>query len=477
MPPEEPTDAKPGRQPLPPAKRKRLQQCFEHGSRNSTQGNFDYATEMFTQCVVGDPGNLIYFQNFLGNLQKKYDNNKKGGKLAGLKGKGAKSAIKRATSKENWTGVIKAGCELLKLNPWDATALTAMANACEELECDDCQLLCLKTALDANPKGPDINRLSGLALERVGRFDEAIICWHRVEQAKPGDLEAPEMIGRLTVERTIHQGGYREKIEDTEQGAATSGKSSAPVETDGSAPASVSREQKLEREMTRHPDVISNYLELAELHVQAGSLDQAAEVLEKGLQASGGGDLTVREKLEDVQLEHGLRQLAIAEQRAADEGTDQAATLAKRIKSEVNQRELEIYHARCERNPGNAPLRFEFGVRLKKAGKFKEAIQAFQTARNDPKRRANTLLELGECFHHSKRYELAMTNYVAAIEAAADRDADTEKLARYRAGVLAMGLKEWEEAKTHLTTLADLDYGYRDVAERLDKIAQMRKDS
>ncbi|HVW37143.1 MAG TPA: hypothetical protein VHB99_07550, partial [Pirellulales bacterium] len=64
----------PGRQPIPPAKRRMLQQCFEQGSKVSASGNYDYATQMFTQCVVGDPANLLYTQNFISNLQKKYNN-------------------------------------------------------------------------------------------------------------------------------------------------------------------------------------------------------------------------------------------------------------------------------------------------------------------------------------------------------------------------------------------------------------------
>ncbi len=40
------------------AKKKRLQQCFSHANTQAAQSNFDYATEMFTQCVVGAPENV-----------------------------------------------------------------------------------------------------------------------------------------------------------------------------------------------------------------------------------------------------------------------------------------------------------------------------------------------------------------------------------------------------------------------------------
>ena len=133
--------------PMSPAKRKRLQQCFEHGSKQAAQESYDYATELFTQCVTGDPANLIYLQSFAGNLQKKYNNNKKGSKLARFKGAGARTALKKCSMQKDWEGVFKHGLELLKLNPWDVSALMALATAAEETLCDECQLFYLKSAL------------------------------------------------------------------------------------------------------------------------------------------------------------------------------------------------------------------------------------------------------------------------------------------------------------------------------------------
>ena len=112
----------PGRQPISPEKRRRLQQMFEPGSRAAAQGNFDYAADLFIQCVLGDPGNKLYIQSLLGTLQKKYNNNKKGSKLAVISGAGQRGALKKAQMQKDSQGVLKAGLELLKLNPWDVAA-------------------------------------------------------------------------------------------------------------------------------------------------------------------------------------------------------------------------------------------------------------------------------------------------------------------------------------------------------------------
>jgi hypothetical protein len=63
-----------------------------------------------------------------------------------------------------------------------------------------------------------------------------------------------------------------------------------------------------------------------------------------------------------------------------------------------------------------------------------------------------------------------MRNYEAAVESLTDRELELRKRALYRAGVLAGGLEDVDGARKYLSTLAGLDFNYRDVAQRLDKL-------
>jgi tetratricopeptide (TPR) repeat protein len=87
------------------------------------------------------------------------------------------------------------------------------------------------------------------------------------------------------------------------------------------------------------------------------------------------------------------------------------------------------------------------------------------------------LLELGECFQRIEQYKLALSHYEQAIEACDPADVETMKLGLYRAGVLATGLRELDRAEKRLQELAGMDFGYRDVSDRLDKIARLRDSS
>jgi tetratricopeptide (TPR) repeat protein len=143
---------------------------------------------------------------------------------------------------------------------------------------------------------------------------------------------------------------------------------------------------------------------------------------------------------------------------------------------------MQIFRSRSERYPTNLQLKFELATRLQTAKMYPEAIKVYQEARSDPQRKGLVMLNLGECFQQIKQYKLAMSNYDQAIEEISDREEDPKKLALYRAAVLAMGLYEMEKtdrslldkADRYFTDLAGREYGYKDVAERLDKIRELR---
>ena len=79
-----------GLPPVTAAVRQRLQAVFEHAQRSAEKADYDYAHDLFTQCLVEDPANLIYLQHFLGNLAQKYGNNKKGSRFAGAEEQNAR---------------------------------------------------------------------------------------------------------------------------------------------------------------------------------------------------------------------------------------------------------------------------------------------------------------------------------------------------------------------------------------------------
>ena len=200
----------------------------------------------------------------------------------------------------------------------------------------------------------------------------------------------------------------------------------------------------------------------------------AEAALRQTLDATGG-EMKIRELMEDVQLRGVKYNLNVAEKKAAQEPSDEAKDLVKRMEKELTRVEIEVWRSRSDRYPGNTNFKYEYALRLKMAGNYAEAIKAFQEARGDAKRKAAVFVELGDCFVKIKQYKLAVSNYNTSLENMTERETELRKRALYYAGVVSMdALGDLDSAERFLTELAGLDFGYKDVSERLDKINRGR---
>ena len=491
--------------PVSPATRKRLHACYERGQQLARGGDHDYAHEMFSQCVAADPGNLVYVDALLDNLQVKYQQNRKGARFKGLSRRGS---IKRAAAAEDWSEVIRIGINYLRVNPWDVATLRPMAMACQHLHFNEVELRYLKNALDGKPKDIEVNRHCARSLARMGQFDQAIACWHRVEELAKGNEEAPRMISQLTTEKTRCGGVDVEdltKEQDPtvdsapsvasridvsklprspskipkERGRVVPPEKAASPDPELAKPIPLNERQLLEKAVRDNPEQIDGYLRLADHYTNHGDFRRATEVLTRGLSASGN-DLNVREKLEESQMQEARARVAIAEERAKSEPSDDAKSLVKQLRNEQHRLELEIYSLRAQRYPDSKPVQFELGVRLKRVGNADQALRCLEIARKEAMLEADSLLELGECFQQKRHYQKALDCYLRAIESFDHREepstSDRLHLVLYRAGVLAAGLGSVQDATKCLNRLTDLVPDYRDARSRLDKLRQIGND-
>jgi tetratricopeptide (TPR) repeat protein len=93
---------------------------------------------------------------------------------------------------------------------------------------------------------------------------------------------------------------------------------------------------------------------------------------------------------------------------------------------------------------------------------------------DDPQRRPLAHLEIGDCLSCMKEFPKALQSYRIAADAASETDqAMFQKMALYRAGMLATEIRLVVSAKRYFTALLRLDPVYRDAAERLEKVNRM----
>ncbi len=497
--------------------RTRLEQFVQFGKDKQKVEDYGYAHSMFSQCVVKDPSNLGYVEMMLANLQLQFEGKKKKCKV-----KESRAPFKKAISEANesvkaddletaekkWRKVLKLGPGLLKDNPWDIPTLRGMAEACAFFRFNEVELRYLKNALESNSQDVEVNKHCATSLARMGQFDQAIACWHRIEDKAKS--QALKMISDLTVAKTQFRSGNIDeeglarllnvvpiaKAPSAAQRMAAAATAAAEAEAAASnddsedensepKPAAKARtlakpeeppapatKEDLEKRISSRPEDVENYLELADMHSAAGEYREAEQVLRRALPVSGG-DLAVHEKLEKAQVKRSKAYLLRAEKKAKEESSEDAKEQVDKIRRQHLRLELDIYSARAERYPDDAKLKYEVGVRLKKFENFEEAVKYFKEAEADPACKAASLLYHGECLQQMRQYTAALQAYERAAGVTPSENSaeqDIHRLALYRAGVLAIGLKDTERAQKWLKSLIGIAPDYRDAASRLDKL-------
>ena len=443
------------------AERKRLQKCFLAGEQKAA-GNVDYAIEMFATCVLGDPASPLYLQSFFTVLKRKFAGKKPGG-LSALFSAGGRGGLKKLAAAEQWMELLKKGVELLKSSPHDHATLLAMANACRQLNFSEAQPIYLRAALDAAPSNGEVNRVCAEYLEARGEYDQAIACWRRISNIKGMAEEVERTITKLQVDKTFAKG----------RGLEGRGGAKPEAKAVGDAPSDKPRSAVLRDMLAKDPTSVEAALELADLLEKEDTIEAAEHVLRQALAASGN-DLKVREHLEDRQLRWARHRVHIAEKLVEAENTPQHQQTLEQLRVDQIRQEIEVYRSRSDRYPENMTWRYELALRLKSDGNYDGAIKEFQAVIQDDRRKGAVALEIGECFQKIKQYQLAFQSYQTAVDALTDCDVDLRKRALYRAGVLAMGLKDVDSAPKYLSALAVIDFGYRDVADRLDKLKTVK---
>jgi tetratricopeptide (TPR) repeat protein len=338
---------------------------------------------------------------------------------------------------------------------------------------------------DSLPPGIDEARQAARSLARLGRFDEAIRCWHRVEDLAPFDAEPARMIAALALRksRQTDDKGDDERVPTSSVGEGSPPAAiSPPVAQESPSlvdrpkaprPLVLTRRQQLEQEIAFRPHDEGNYLELAELHLAERRTYEAQRTLIRALEVCR--DLKIVERLEDVNMLRAKEQVGLAEELAAAEKTQDVRDEVDRLREESYRLELEIFRNRCHRYPDDKRLKFQLGLRLKQVGDLREALEPLQAGLEFPEIRAAASLEIGEILQRHNQFPKALQCYRQAAQMAAGESSQQEcrKRALYRAGVLAAAMTLSDTARGYFSELVKMAPDYRDVRTRLDKLGEI----
>jgi tetratricopeptide (TPR) repeat protein len=453
-----------------------IRKRFEQAGQLAAAGKAAEALALYAECAHADPSNADYVQAWLEMLSQQPPVQQLDERAIAF------AALSRLSIDEEWEQVLERGLPLLADFPRRLNLLQTLATASASLghfEAADCYLA---VAVEQAPGNAELLRQRAKLLAQLRRYDEALETWIQLERAAPEDTAAAGAIASLAIERSRRTAGLKRRSEDyratipkprtrvpAPQPAKDRVYGSIAVPTVGPAPVPRTLMQELEIAIRDFPSHAYNYLQLTPLYLEKGREHDAERMLNRA-RAATDNDPRVVALWEEVAMKLAEQRLSLARQDATEHPSDQATNQLAQALRERDRLEITVFASRLGREPENLALHYQLGLRLRRAGKLREAIKHLQAALEDATDKALAAFELGECHLELGEVPQAMQHYRQAAENALADQAASRKQALYQLSVLSLRMRLLKNAARYLKELLRIDPKYRDAAQLLQSL-------
>lgn len=210
--------------------------------------------------------------------------------------------------------------------------------------------------------------------------------------------------------------------------------------------------------------------QMADLYEKLGQMENALMFFDYALTLNPG-DVALQRRVEVMRDKVQDQQIADFE-RDIEANPDAPDIEDKRAQvAEIRRQRAAVViseaKSRVDRNPTDKTLRYELGQAYYSAGMFTEAIPELQQAKSNPNMRIKAILLLGRCFAAKNMNDLAKTSLLEAAKDLVVMDAIKKEVLYELAGVLEK-MGDRAGSLEALKEIYNTDYGYRDVAKRVE---------
>ena len=149
----------------------------------------------------------------------------------------------------------------------------------------------------------------------------------------------------------------------------------------------------------------------------------------------------------------------------------------KQLDKLFNDVKLEHYQLCVINYPTDLHVKYEYGNCLLQQKLCDEAIPLFQEASRDPRHKITAMSRIGMCFYIKGWFADAIDIYNQAINAYEIKEDSIAKEMRYNLGRSFEANGETEKALDIYRKIAQLDFGYKDVRQRVDTLRKKQQGS
>ncbi len=432
--------------------------------------NWSYAVTLLQAVLSKEPG-FLDGRRKLRQAAIKQNEGKKGVKL----GAEALKVLKMQSHvKKDPLGVIVAlEKDVLASDPYNPQANELLYEAAVAAGLPMTAGFALETVTQGHPDNTKFyHKLGDFYLDREA-FDEAAEIFQKLVDKDRADLEATKKFkdatarGSISSQKWDSDGDWRDLLKDKD--------AAKDLESKGRAAMTPEMLQTQVDSLLQDYGADNQNLEvtkqLADTYEQLEQFESSLQFYDWALHLSANDPslerkcAMIRERVESDKLIE-LRKF-IEENPEHPEVERCKADLAEAEKSQLGNLIAES-ETRVERNPTDMELRFELGERLFRAGRSRDAVQHLQQATRSPNLRIRVMNMLGKCYDNMGMTDLAAQQFEDAIKELTAMD-ETKKELLYNLGLLYKKLESDDKYLECLKQIYAVDYGYKDVAERVEK--------
>jgi tetratricopeptide (TPR) repeat protein len=354
----------------------------------------------------------------------------------------------------------------------------------------------LETLVGANPKDTKLLHQLGGQYLTMGENDKAVAVYNRIVQINPGDLEANKKAKDASASATMKSGrweevsassgsmNFRDLIHKKDEAIALENKSRI-VRTGEQISQQITELYPQFEADQNNVDVARRIALLYEQWFEAAvaSADTAEETdsyLDNSIwfythtnAILAGGDPNIARKCSDLEfrkMERRMKALVDWLATVPDQNDPEVRPYADELADLRRQRaasSLEVARKRVAENPTDLQLRYELGEVLIKAGMYTEAIPELQRAKQNPNARLKAMNLLGQCYVEKNMLDIAVKQFRDAASETTAMDS-TKKDITYRLGLVLEKMGKKDDYIECMKQIYEVDYGYLDVAKRVE---------
>jgi tetratricopeptide (TPR) repeat protein len=368
--------------------------------------------------------------------------------------------------------------KVLEEEPYNRQANLVLKEAAVAAGWPEIGVFALQTLLEEHPRDVKLLRELGQLYHATGQSEQEVEVYNRITEIDPLDANALRLGKDASARASMSAGGwtqaesYRELIKD--KNVAISLEQQSRMQLTGEALDQQIAEVKTQRDA--QPKNVDLVRRLASLYEQKDDIESAIRCYQTAVDLTGASDVGLIRKVSDLKMRSAEREIAAHEEFLASHKTRDVVHAKKTEELLAAKKKragilIEETKKRLERNPTDLQLRFELGEHLVNARRFREAVPELQRARQNPNARLKAMNLLGLCYRELGMLDLAMKQFEDAAKEILTMDT-TKKDIVYNLGIVYERMGERAKSLNCMKQIYEADYGFKDVAERVESSYQ-----